>query len=181
MPLEGQRIAELLLEHVADHPLRLGDENVERIGVDGRVGRALQREQADLRAVAVGDDQLVVGRHRGERLARRAGVLTLVLGGQRLPAPQQRVASEGDDDAHAQLPSVATMTALIVCMRFSASSKTIDASDSKTSSVTSSAVRPNFSCSCLPTCVSALWKAGRQCMNFTSGLPVAAIVCALIW
>ena len=32
------------------------------------------------------------------------------------------------------------MTALIVCMRFSASSKTIDAGDSKTSSVTSSAV-----------------------------------------
>ena len=37
------------------------------------------------------------------------------------------------------------MTALIVCMRFSASSKTIEAGDSKTSSVTSSAVSPNFS------------------------------------
>jgi len=39
---------------------------------------------------------------------------------------------------------VATMTALIVCRRFSASSKTIDAGDSKTSSVTSSAVIPNL-------------------------------------
>ena len=36
------------------------------------------------------------------------------------------------------------MTALIVCMRFSASSKTSDAGDSKTSSVTSSAVQPEL-------------------------------------
>ena len=41
------------------------------------------------------------------------------------------------------------MTALMVCMRFSASSKTIDASDSKTSSVTSSAVMPNLASSLL--------------------------------
>ena len=40
---------------------------------------------------------------------------------------------------------VAAMTALMVCRRFSASSKTIDCSLSKTSSVTSMAVRPNFS------------------------------------
>ena len=44
-----------------------------------------------------------------------------------------------------QLPRVATMTALIVCIRFSASSKTSEAGDSKTSSVTSSASIPNFS------------------------------------
>ena len=36
-----------------------------------------------------------------------------------------------------QLPRVATMTALMVCMRFSAWSKTMEAGDSKTSSVTS--------------------------------------------
>ena len=42
-------------------------------------------------------------------------------------------------------PSVATITALMVCMRFSAWSKTIECSDSKTSSVTSSASRPNSS------------------------------------
>ena len=40
---------------------------------------------------------------------------------------------------------VAAMTALMVCRRFSASSKTMDCSLSKTSSVTSMAVRPNFS------------------------------------
>ena len=55
------------------------------------------------------------------------------------------------------------------------------AGDSKTSSVTSSADMPNFSTISLPTWVSVLWKAGRQCMNLTSGLPVAAIVCALTW
>jgi hypothetical protein len=40
---------------------------------------------------------------------------------------------------------VATRTALIVCILFSASSKTTDAGDSKTSSVTSSASRPRLS------------------------------------
>ena len=37
------------------------------------------------------------------------------------------------------------MTALMVCIRFSAWSKTIEAGDSKTSSVTSSASRPRLS------------------------------------
>ena len=36
------------------------------------------------------------------------------------------------------------MTALIVCIRFSAWSKTMECSDSKTSSVTSSAVEPGL-------------------------------------
>ena len=42
-------------------------------------------------------------------------------------------------------PSVAIITALMVCIRFSASSKTTDCSDSNTSSVTSSSLIPNFS------------------------------------
>ena len=41
--------------------------------------------------------------------------------------------------------SVAAMTALMVCMRFSASSNTMDWGLSNTSSVTSMAVRPYFS------------------------------------
>ncbi len=40
---------------------------------------------------------------------------------------------------------VAAMTALMVCIRFSASSKTMDASLSKTSSVTSMQSMPNLS------------------------------------
>ena len=39
-------------------------------------------------------------------------------------------------------PSVAAITALIVCMRFSASSKTLDCADSNTSSVTSISSSP---------------------------------------
>ena len=54
------------------------------------------------------------------------------------------------------------MTALIVCIRFSASSNTIEAGDSNTSSVTSSASRPYFSLRSLPTLVSGLWNAGRR-------------------
>ena len=42
-------------------------------------------------------------------------------------------------------PSVAAITALMVCILFSASSNTRDCSDSKTSSVTSISVSPNFS------------------------------------
>ena len=41
--------------------------------------------------------------------------------------------------------SVAAITALMVCMRFSASSKTMDWGPSKTSSVTSMQSTPNFS------------------------------------
>ena len=47
-----------------------------------------------------------------------------LLGGHRLAPPQQRVAPEGYDDSHGRLrfhsPRVATITALIVCIRFSA-------------------------------------------------------------
>ena len=51
--LERQQVAELLLDEVADHPLRLGGEDVQRVRLDLRVRGALQREQADLRPVAV--------------------------------------------------------------------------------------------------------------------------------
>jgi hypothetical protein len=43
MPLEGKLVPQLLLEHVADHPLGLGAEHVERIGIHGGVRRALER------------------------------------------------------------------------------------------------------------------------------------------
>ena len=56
-----------------------------------------------------------------------------------------RRADQRDHDSHHSAPSVATRTALIVCIRFSAWSKTIEYGDSKTSSVTSSASSPNSS------------------------------------
>ena len=99
-----QLVAQLLLEHVADHPLRLGVQDVERIGLDLLVGRSLERQQPDLRSVAVRDHELVLERDRRQRLAGDARVRALVLGGQGLPALEQRVAAERDDDAHGSGP-----------------------------------------------------------------------------
>jgi len=59
-------------------------------------------------------------------------------------------------------PSVATITALMVCMRFSASSNTTLCCDSKTSSVTSFPLT-----------------AGRQCMKMVLSFPVFFISSAL--
>ena len=98
--LERQQVAQLLLDQVADHALGLGAEDVERVGLDLLVGGALERQQADLRPVAVRDHELVLRGDRRERLGGNAHVGALVLGGHRLPAAQQRVAAEGDDDAH---------------------------------------------------------------------------------
>src|SRR5664279_4718261 len=80
-----------------------------------------------------------------------------------------------------QSPRVATKTALMLCIRFSAWSKTTDRGDSKTSSVTSSPSNPYLVKICPPTVVSRLWKLGRQCMKRTSGFPVAVSTPALTW
>ena len=62
-------------------------------------------------------------RHPGQRGRRDPDVGTLMAGGHGLAAAEQCIASQGDDDAHrsaAYRPIVATMTALMVCIRFSA-------------------------------------------------------------
>ena len=69
--VEGHQVAQLLLDEVADHALRLRAQDVERVGRHLRVGRALERQQADLRSVAVGDDQLVLGWPREPARCRR--------------------------------------------------------------------------------------------------------------
>jgi hypothetical protein len=99
-PLERHQIAQLLLDHVADHAFGFRTEDVEGISFHLGVGGALQRQQADLRAVAVADDQLVLARHRRERLSRDADVAALVFGAHRLAAFQQCVAAKGCDDEH---------------------------------------------------------------------------------
>ena len=70
--LEGQQVAEFLLDHVADHALGLRAEHVERIGLVGFVCASLQGQQPDLRAIAVCDDELVARMNRGQRLGRDA-------------------------------------------------------------------------------------------------------------
>ena len=54
-------------------------------------------------------------------------------------------------------PNVAAITALMVCIRFSASWNTMDCGPVNTSSVTSMASRPNFSPISLPTAVLWSW------------------------
>src|SRR5207253_5840371 len=98
-------------------------------------------------------------------VVRRPGSVTLDVGTHRLRAAKQSIATEREHDSHAAAPAaaagtrsgigvalapaswpiVATMTALIVWTRFSASSNTIERGDSKTSSVTSRASSPKCS------------------------------------
>ena len=83
-PIEREEVADLLLDHIADHPLGLSAEDVEWIGIDVLVGGSLQCEQADLRPVSVRDDELMVGRHAGEGGRRDPHVGALPPGGHRL-------------------------------------------------------------------------------------------------
>jgi hypothetical protein len=68
----AQLVDELLLKQIADHPLALGSEQVERVRGHVRIGLALERQQADLQAVAVGDHELVLAREHRDRLDCRA-------------------------------------------------------------------------------------------------------------
>ena len=94
-----ERVPERQLEQVADHPLALCVEQVERVGGDLAVGGRLEREQPDLGAVAVGEDERALGGELRERAGRGldAGPLPLGVGG--LAATQERVASERDQAA----------------------------------------------------------------------------------
>lgn len=102
--LERQEIAEFLFQHVTDHALGLGAENIERIGFLGFVGRPLQRKQPHLRPVAVGDDDLMFGRQWRDRLSRDARVPSLGIGGHGFPAPQKRIAAKRNHHTHVNLP-----------------------------------------------------------------------------
>ncbi len=71
---------------------------------------------------------------------------------------------------------------MIVCSRFSAWSNTMLAGDSKTSPVTSRPLlMPVCSIISRPTTVFGSWNAGRQCMNFTRGLPDFCNKAELTW
>ena len=96
--LDRQQIAQLLLDHVADHAFGLRAQHVQRIGLDLLVSGALQRQQTHLRPVAVADHEVMLQRHRRQGLCGDPHVAALVLGRQWLAASQQRVAAQGGDD-----------------------------------------------------------------------------------
>ena len=148
-------VLEVLRQGVADRALAVGAADVERHLVQ-LVRRELgaPQDEADLRAVAVADRHVpAVLDHRGDVPAGLAGRDVLVAHRLVLLVLDQRVAADRDDGALAahrsssKPPIVRAISALPVCIRFSASSKTTDCGPSMTSSVTS---RPR--------------SAGRQCM-----------------
>jgi hypothetical protein len=97
-------VPELLSEPVTDHPLSLGAERVERIWLtEGRVSFTLQGKQADLRAVAVTNDQFVLG-GKGREGVRCAPHMPLLDHGIGLFAAfQERIATQGNHDSHISL------------------------------------------------------------------------------
>ena len=125
----------------------------------------LQRQRPDLGAVAMRDDDLRPWSDHSDPLD-RIRMSPLVWADQVVHAGRMRTA-EGDDDPHRCSPSAATRTALIVCIRFSASSKTRSSGGCslrepelrwRDAGLRGDSRRPSFS---------KLWKHGRQCMNFT--------------
>ena len=92
-------VAEALLEHVADHPLALGAEDVERVRGNLPVGLALQRQEPDLRPVAMGDDDIGAARDLGDGPHGDGDIppLRLRIGG--LAPPQEGVAAKRDHDS----------------------------------------------------------------------------------
>ncbi len=97
----AQGVFKRLLDHVTDHAIGFRPQHIQREHCIGFVGRTLQCKQADLRPVAVGDDQPVSGlddlRQRGSR---GGDVLALRLGGQRLATAQQCIAPQCGDNQH---------------------------------------------------------------------------------
>jgi len=93
----GELVQERLVEEIADHPLRLGAEDVQRIRPHVLVRLGLERQEPDLRPVAVRDDEAVRVVERRDRLRRGADVDLLVGGLRRLTAAQEGVPAECDD------------------------------------------------------------------------------------
>src|SRR5579875_2889861 len=113
----------------------------------------------------MGENHLVLGDEGGEGRHGRLDVALLDGRLRCLVAFQKGVTAEGDKQPHPAAPRMATIRALMVWSRFSAWSKTTEAGDSKTSSVTSSPPKPKVARSSLPVDVSLSCRAGRQCMK----------------
>jgi hypothetical protein len=144
-PLGDARVSELLDQPVPDHALGLGDQHVERIRpAEAGIRLTFQREHPHLRPVAVAEHELVIGGQRGEGHGGLPDMPLLDRGVRPLAPLEQGVTSQRHDDFHDGWLRVAIRRALMVCIRFSAWSKTTEAGDSKTSSVTSRASSPRW-------------------------------------
>ena len=99
--LRRQCIPELLLDQIAQHAFRFGAQDIEWLLAASGTCSTLQREEANLRPIAVRDEDLVaVGAEWRKRLRGTPDVGPLIGLSQRLTAFEERIASECHDDAH---------------------------------------------------------------------------------
>src|SRR5262249_51206144 len=135
------------VEVAVERDAQVGDEvqGAHPRGLLAVLDAVLAADLADVLALAVplrelpGQEDEITGAHVRDVV--RAGRARL----RKLDAEGSEAVVDEQHGASSLQPSVATSRALIVCMRFSAWSKTTDASDSKTSSATSRPSMPNFS------------------------------------
>jgi hypothetical protein len=103
----GRRVAELLLDQIADHSLGLGTQDVEWVGLDLSVCSRLEGEQAHLGAVAMRENELVPLGNRRQCPRRGLDVGPLDVDGHRFAPLEQGIAAESDEDAHGLTSSAA--------------------------------------------------------------------------
>jgi hypothetical protein len=108
-----QETPQFLLDEIADHALSARVQNVQRVRLRVGVRFGLQREQAHLRPVPVHDHDAVLGGQRRDRLGRDHDVPPLHLGGHRLTAPQQRIATQRDHDPHLRASSLGNLAPIL--------------------------------------------------------------------
>ena len=99
--LDRDQVSDFLFDHVADHALGLGAENIEWEDLVRLVGRALQRKQAHLGTVAVRHDQFVPGMDLCELGRREFHIGALNFGRHRFATPQQGISTQGNKNTHA--------------------------------------------------------------------------------
>ncbi|MNP09454.1 hypothetical protein D3C76_1015610 [compost metagenome] len=89
-----------MLDDVADHAFGFSPEDVQRVGFIGLVGLCLQRQQADLRAIAVRDDQFVARMDLGDLLGGDADIGALIVRSHGFATAQQGVTAQCNNDTH---------------------------------------------------------------------------------
>ena len=172
------------LQPVADHAPRLGTEGIEGVGLgEALVVADCQARTPTWGAVPVSQDQLVASPPACQLVGRDLDVADLGTG-VRLPPRRSRAFPPRATTiltSQSHCPGVATITALMVCIRFSAWSKATLRSVSGDVGHLRPSI-PVLAKMSSPTVVLRSWKARRQAVeNFTSGLPVASTSWALTW
>ena len=90
----GNVVRELPLEQIPDHSFGFRTEEIKWVAAHVSISLGLQREESDLRAVAVRHDQAVLRGDLREHDRRELCVVLRELRLERLPTPLQRIAAE---------------------------------------------------------------------------------------